>query len=270
MDRRQGEPRQSSLPSSLHAHLVTRPPSQEPQLEPGAASETEQFVRRDLRQGRLPEDRNLRLAPIAPIAPPVAPGPSSSGAARRTRETIRGEGGALQREYPERLVRPLPRNRNRERADNRLDLPSPPSTTSANNMMPNIEFSYSSHASPNSGQTPMNYHISTGGLRDRGRSPPRHGVDPNLSLAPLRIDQGFQGLGGDRGNISALLNPPDDHRFPLPSISIGREGFPAPAASMMDRLTYQPRAPSSLNEPRSAGNENQGMIAQRNFSQNVG
>lgn len=256
MDRRQGEPRQSSLPSSLHPHLVTRPPAHEAQPEASTSSRGERFVHRGLREGRVPADLNLQLAPIAPITPPVAPGPPpSAGAPQLTGGRFEREREVLQGGYHERVVRPLPRHRGPSSIPH--GLPLPPSSSGT---LFGVDYTYTAYMPRSLEPAPQDYNFSTRRETNRSHSPPRLGANPAISLAPLRIAQGSQGSQSDQAAFSMTTHYPDDPRLTLPPLSI--QGMvPIANSPLLGRPTHSPYAPRSLNEPRSAREENQGTLS---------
>jgi hypothetical protein len=78
MDKREGQPRQSSLPSSLHPHIVTRPHPQIPQPRSSSSSRIGHVQHGEAERGEGQSDDSLyQLRPFAPSLLPATFGDDS-------------------------------------------------------------------------------------------------------------------------------------------------------------------------------------------------
>lgn len=210
MDRRQDEPRQSSLPSSLHPHLVTRPRSQAHHSEGNTSSRGGSVVHGESGVERSHADLELRLPPITPTRSPVIfddTGQRSSAIHSRRETILRGAGDPQDESYG-RVFLPLPRHRETSSVHHGLPLPS-----SRSGAIFDTYYPYTAHASQHDEGVPRDYNFSG---RDRSRSPPWRDVEAGPSSQGLPgVGQIYQGGRNDRGSLSLLLNPEHRQGSPL-------------------------------------------------------
>jgi len=197
MDKREDQPRQSSLPSSLHPHIVTRPHPQTPQQGSSSSSRT----------GRIPHgetgeaeetfnDSPYRLPPFAPSLSPATfgdDGQRASGSYVRHETYFPEQDDTFDEDNRGRMFIPLPRRAINRRA---------PGSSSIPHGLPSIRSVFNSPF-PSYAYTVSNYNLPVPDSPERTPTPPwQEGEAGPSSLASSRPDQGQQRGRSETDNLT--------------------------------------------------------------------